>query len=323
MDLPFGLTLYKNDPGAWGASLLNNAELMVALLDAAQARSVMEVGAYAGDFTELLLRWAEPTRARIIAVDPSPQPELEALAAEHDELELVRETSLAMLPAADPVDALVIDGDHNHYTVTAELQAIAGQPHPAHGPLIILHDCNWPHARRDDYYDPEQIPAPARHPVHHGGGLYPGVPGIRPGAMPYRWPAAQEGGPRNGVLTAVEDHVAAHPELRLAVLPTFYGVGVVWDRSAPYADALEQAVAPWEDNPLLQRLERNRVLHLASSQVQLTMARDAQAKLARIEPLLDAMLSSRAFWAAEMFLRVRQRGKPAFSRRAVRDARGA
>jgi SAM-dependent methyltransferase len=319
VELPFGLNPYENDPGAWGASLVNNAELLLELLDAASARSVVEVGAYAGDLTRLLLLWAERSGARVTAIDPSPQPALQTLARERAELALIEQTSLEALPHADPVDAVVLDGDHNYYTVTEELRAIGDWA--GSWPLVLLHDVGWPHARRDDYYDPEQIPPAYRKPTHQGGGLYPGVDGVRPGGLPYRWPAAREGGPQNGVLTAIEDHVAADPALRLAVLPAFFGLGVAWHREAAYADALERIVAPYDGNPLLNRLERNRVLHLASSHVQLALARDAQAKLQRIEQLLDAMLSSRAFWAAELFLRVRQRGKPSFSRQAIRDAR--
>src|SRR5438477_9585600 len=46
---------FASDPGQWGASLINNGEVMIACLDAAQARSVVEIGAYAGDLTKFLL----------------------------------------------------------------------------------------------------------------------------------------------------------------------------------------------------------------------------------------------------------------------------
>ncbi|HWJ50964.1 MAG TPA: hypothetical protein VNR42_08090, partial [Solirubrobacteraceae bacterium] len=94
MELPFGLNPYENDPGAWGASLINNAELLLGCLGAAGARSVAEVGAYAGDLTRLLLLWAERSGATVLAIDPSPQPELEELDRDRPELALIRETSL-------------------------------------------------------------------------------------------------------------------------------------------------------------------------------------------------------------------------------------
>ncbi len=321
MELPFGINPYENDPGAWGASLVNNAETLLGCLDAAAATSVIEVGAYAGDLTRLLLRWAERSQARVVAIDPSPQPELEQLERERSELELVRETSLAALEHVPLADAIILDGDHNYYTVTEELRRIAERTSGGDTelPLLLLHDVCWPHARRDDYFDPQQIPADQRQPLAPESGLYPGISGVRPGGLPYHWPAEQEGGPRNGVLTAVEDFVAARPELRLAVVPAFFGLGVVWRREAAWSGALARILDPWDRNPALERLERNRVLHLASSHVQLSMAADAKEKLARAEKLLQKMLDSRAFSAAELFLRVRQRGRPVFSKEEIRN----
>lgn len=229
--LRFDIDPFANDPGAWSASLVNLAEIMLPCLEAAEARSVVEVGAYAGDLTELLLRWAAESGARIWAVDPSPQKELVQLDEARAELELVRATSLEALQQIPLPDAAIIDGDHNYYTVSEELKALAARAIDGELPLILLHDVCWPHARRDDYFSPEAIPAEYRQPTFEGGGLYPGVPGVRPGGLPYRWPAAEEGGVRNGVLTAVEDFVARQDDLRLAVVPAFFGLGIVWRRA--------------------------------------------------------------------------------------------
>ena len=140
---------YANDPGHWGASLVNLAELLVACLEAAGARSVIEVGAYAGDLTELLADWAAGSGATVSAVDPSPQPELVELAERRPEIELVRETSLDALRHVPIPDAAVIDGDHNWFTVSEELRLIAERAGAAL-PLLLFHDVCWPHARRDD-----------------------------------------------------------------------------------------------------------------------------------------------------------------------------
>lgn len=322
MELPFGLNPYENDPGAWGASLVNNAEILLGCLDTAHARSVIEVGAYAGDLTRLLLLWAEQTDAKIVAVDPSPQPELEQLERQRGELELIRETSLEALARIELADAIILDGDHNYYTVTEELRRIASRcaEEDAELPLLVLHDVCWPHGRRDDYSDPDRIPAEYRQPLATEGGLYPGIAGTRPGGLPYARSAAHEGGARNGVLTAIEDFLADRDDLRLVVVPAFYGLGVVFRREASYAAELSHLLEPWDRNPLLERLERNRVLHLASSHVQLTLASRAQEQVAQQHELLEKMLRSRAFAAAELYLRLRQRGKPEFSREEIRRA---
>ena len=53
---------------------------MLPCLDAAGARSVVEVGAYAGDLTEALARWAADAGARVVAIDPAPHERLVRLA---------------------------------------------------------------------------------------------------------------------------------------------------------------------------------------------------------------------------------------------------
>src|SRR5437773_8261515 len=85
------------DPGHWGHSLANAAELVRPFLDAVEAGSVVEIGAYAGDLTRELLDWAARSGAEVTAIDPTPADGLVELAAERDELKLVREPSLEAL----------------------------------------------------------------------------------------------------------------------------------------------------------------------------------------------------------------------------------
>ena len=305
--LSLNIDPYANDPGHWGASLITLAEIIVPVLDASGARSVVEVGAYAGDLTGLLVEWASGADAKVWAVDPAPRKPLVALAEDHAGLELVRETSHEALARIPIPDAAVIDGDHNYFTVSEELRLIADRAAGADLPLLIFHDVAWPHGRRDDYYDPALVPDEARQPIHEGAGVFPGEPGIRPGGLPYRYAAAREGGPRNGVLTAVEDFVDSREGLRLAVIPAFFGLGIVWHKDAPYADAVAEIVEVWDRNPLLERLEANRVLHLASSHYQLVQAARANERAARQEAVLRRLLDSSAFGIAEKLSRLRQR----------------
>jgi hypothetical protein len=297
---------YASDPGRWAHSMQNLAELLLPCLDVAGARSVVEVGAYAGDLTELLVEWAEGAGARVTAVDPSPQDRLVELAERHERLDLVRETSLAALPGLPPADAVIVDGDHNYYTVAEELRLVT-EAAGAELPLLVFHDVCWPHGRRDDYYAPDRIPAEARQPIQEGGGLHPDEPGIRAGALPYRNAAAREGGPRNGVLTAVEDFVAEREGLRLAIVPAFFGLGVVWRSDASWAGAMADLLDPWDRNPLVARLEANRVHHLAESHVRLVEAAQARERLARRDAVLRRMLHSSAFAVAERLSRLRHR----------------
>lgn len=324
---PFDLDPAERDPGGWGTSLLHNAEFVVGCLDAVGARSVVEVGAFMGELTRLLLRWAETAGASVIAIDTAPHPDLETLEPAHDNLRLIRETSHAALGELAPADAIILDGDHNYYTVSEELRIVAERAAEEQRrlPLLLLHDIGWPHGRRDDYYVPERVPAEHRQPLATEG-LYPGEPGTYHGGIPCDNPAAHEGGPRNGVLTAIEDFISSHERLRLAIVPAFFGLGVVWDTTGPHHDALAKVVSTWDRNPLLQRMEDNRVLHLANTHVQMILAQEAQQRVAaqdrqlqRQRELLTRMLGSRVLRAAEIALRLRG-SEPVFSRRQIHQA---
>lgn len=299
---------YVNDIGHLGVSLINVAEVMLPCLDAVGARSVIEVGAYAGDLTALLLEWAEGSEARIVAIDPSPQPELAALDEARADLQLVRDTSLHALGRIELPDAVVIDGDHNYYTVSEELRLLGGRAESGQLPLLLFHDVSWPHARRDDYFDPDLIPEGARRPTARDEAVFPGEPGTRTeGGIRYRWPAAREGGPRNGVLTAVDDFVAAQDGLRLAVVPAFFGFGVVWDESAPWADSLAAVLEPWDGNALLARLEANRVFHLATAHGRRREVAELQRRAAVKEEALRTLRETRSYALARRLVHLRRR----------------
>ena len=297
----FDIDPYLNDPTHWATSMAHHADLMIPCLDAVGAKSILEVGAYAGDLTRLLADWAAQAGARVMAIDPSPQPGLVQLAADRDQVELVRRTSFDALPEVEPADVVVIDGDHNYFTVTRELELIEARAAGRDLPLLLFHDVAWPHARRDDYFAPEDIPAEYRHPIAgEKGGLFPGDPGLRKDGVPYPKSAAHEGGPRNGVLTAVEDFVESRDDLRLAVVPAFFGFGVLWSRSAPWADEVEEIVGPYDRHPLLERLEANRVHHLAT-------VWESQTREGRQRGVLERLLESSAFAVAERLSRLRVR----------------
>jgi hypothetical protein len=320
-----------SDPGRWGHSLGNLAEIWIPLLAAASPRSVAEVGAYAGDVTRILLDWARDSGARIVSIDPDPQESLEQLARQNADLELVRATSLEALRRIDPPDAAIIDGDHNYYTVSAELRLLEQRPGAAAFPLVICHDVCWPHGRRDAYYSIEQIPEEHRQPTVELGHLFPGDPGIHAGGLLlfHHRVAEREGGPRNGVLTAVEDFVASRPGLQLAIVPAFFGLGVIWRDDAPWAGAVAGALEPWAGSAVLARLEANRVLHLASRELEHARAEAEHDRAQWLEraserrgELLGRMLQSRTFAVAVWLSRLRRGGRPAYSKDEVRRVLG-
>jgi Methyltransferase domain len=319
-----------------GFSLANLAEILFPCLDAVSPNLVLEIGAYRGELTRVLLAWAAAGGVRVAAVDPDPQAELLELGRQHPELELVLETSHEALRHLSLPDAVIIDGDHNYYTLSEELRLIGERAPDGDLPLLLFHDVGWPHARRDTYCAPQRIPEEHRQPLARDITLAPWEPGVAAGGLPFEWAAEREGGPRNGIRTAIEDFVGERQGLRFAIVPAFFGFGVLWRESAPWADAVASILEPWDRNPLLERLEAHRVVHLSARlthAADLDAARDRIAKrdqrlreqaerLREQESLLRAMLGSRAFAVAERLSRLNQRGRPVFSRQQVRRALG-
>ena len=276
-------SLFPTDPDENAASLSNLAEVLFGCLDAIDAKTVAEIGAFHGKSTNQMLDWASRAGARLIAVDPEPQPALVAIAEDRPDLELVQATSHDALPRLPDCDAIIIDGDHNYFTLSEELRLIEERSPGASMPLLFLHDIGWPLARRDAYYVPERIPADQRQPLARDTYLSPEEPGTLEEGMPFSCVAAREGGPRNGILTAVEDFLADHEELRFARVPAFFGFGVIWHPEAAWAEAVAETLAPWDGNPILERLEANRVRHMVE---RYKMTR-------RLERELDAAEASR------------------------------
>jgi hypothetical protein len=296
----------RSTPEHWDFTLLPFAGIIRGLLDAVGARSVVEVGADRGEFTAELLGWAAGADARVTAVDPEPAPELVELTHGRPELTLVRRPSPEALEDLDGADAVILDGDHNHYTVSEELRLLSRR-FPA--TLILLHDVGWPHARRDTYYAPERIPEEHRQPLARDALVAPGQAGLASVGIGFPWAAEREGGPGNGVLTAVEDHLSGPAGRRLAIVPAFFGLGVLWPEDAPWAAAVAEIVDPWDGSPMLERLEEVRVASIVDA-----------TRLNRQEELLRAMLNSGSFAVAERISRLRRSGAKPLSRERIRRA---
>ena len=202
--------------------------LLEPVLDALAPQRICEVGVESGGFAAQLLAWSRLRGCRYLGIDPEPPGDMP---------DVVRGTSLEVLPRLEPCDAYFIDGDHNYHTVRGELDAIAGgaERSGTRAPLIFVHDVAWPWGRRDMYYAPERIPAEHRHPfsaelgvVLHGDELVDG--GLRdPGRYVI---ACSAGGARNGVLTAVEDFLAASRASGAAwqtiLVPAAFGLAILY-----------------------------------------------------------------------------------------------
>jgi len=292
-------------------SLTEFRVLIRACLEAAGAATILEIGSESGSFTRELLDFATERDGALTCVEPQPTLELERLASEHEAFRLIRGRSPDALEGLPACDAYVIDGDHNYWTVASELAHLhkraLGEGRPA---LAVLHDVSWPCARRDQYYAPDALPAHALHPHSWDHGSVPGEDAAIRGGLRGSGSfsvALQAGGARNGVLTAVEDFVGEHADYRFAHIPVVFGVGVLYPASAPYADALAALLGPFDGNPLLEAIERNRIdLYLRVIELQDSVS-DLGLQQGRLLGEYDRSLTAAETEAAELRARLAAR----------------
>ncbi|MFP5256339.1 MAG: CmcI family methyltransferase [Acidimicrobiia bacterium] len=220
-------------------------------IDTVAPRRVVEIGALRGETTKRMLERLGAD-CELHVIDPLPQFD----PAEHERAFPGRYIfhlgiSHDVLPTLPPADVALVDGDHNWFTVHRELHMLAATAREAGVglPLLILHDVAWPYGRRDLYYSPERIPAEHRQP-HRQAGMRPGRSELLPnGGMNLELDNAEhEGGPRNGVMTALDDFMAEHDRpLRCLVLPVYYGLAVVAEEERLAANpALAALFDHWE-----------------------------------------------------------------------------
>jgi predicted O-methyltransferase YrrM len=212
-------------------------------------KRVVEIGVAYGVHTRMLVRALKPMGGHLTSIDPRIPWRLRLRVWRPGRIRFIEATSLEALPrlasAGARFDCAIIDGDHNWYTVFNELELLA--PMMSENAIMLLHDVAFPYGRRDLYYAPERIPAEFTHPYARR----PIVEGQSelgaentPGMNPNLFNALHEGGPRNGVLTAAEDFVAAHPEVgwRLRVVQSYGGLGIL-ERDAAAANQQRSAEA--------------------------------------------------------------------------------
>lgn len=248
----------------WISSMAEFASIITPVLDIVKAQSICEIGASAGTNSKVLGKYMHDHHGKLICIEPRPQQcfldwtkEIGPV-AKH-----IQEYSLAAIPHIEKVDAWFLDGDHNWYTVYNELMSIEAAANKHQYPLLaFLHDMNWPCARRDMYYDPSRIPAEYLQPHAADISFTMDNPSIIEGGFKGGIWALKEGGPRNGILTAVEDFLSqAKNKYHWVHVPAVLGLGVLIDERHPQAQQIVDFYAPYHNNPLIATLEKNRVMN--------------------------------------------------------------
>jgi len=115
---------------------------------------VCEIGVHTAGHTKLLLQ--NYPNIELVGIDPALSPQTQQLLTEYPNFSFHHDYSLKVLPDYTDFDVVLIDGDHNYYTVYNELECIR-RTHEK-WPLVILHDTHYPYGWQDFAYFPNTIP---------------------------------------------------------------------------------------------------------------------------------------------------------------------
>jgi hypothetical protein len=270
---------------------------------------VVEIGADKGFTTRMLSQLCRELGIGFVSVDPAPANGVDDI----DGVDHRRITSDEFFKGADvPASPIwIVDGDHNYDTVAMELAGIAKATRDSDC-LIFLHDLGWPNGRRDFWYSTGTAPADAPRMAAGFGvsidseGVVPIHEGIGLGSMAAV--ALREGGPRNGVLTAVEDFLKSEGGRGWVFrwTPIFFGFGVLVRESTLLSGKLSALVERFDAfdrvREVLGPLEFNRLRLLQTANVKWT---DSAAKDRRIGELESRLLQNDEIRRASLGTRIR------------------
>lgn len=197
-------------------------------------KSIVEIGSQSGSNTKNILQYCVENNANLTCIDPYPLYDPIELNVEYgNRMTFHKELSLNVLGLLDDYDAILIDGDHNWYTVYNELKQIEKTfSKKDKFPLIIAHDTSWPYDRRDLYYNPDNIPDVYRHPYQKKG-ILPGVVSLieddKASINSHLCNSIYVNNLRNGVLTAIEDFLReSDRKLNFIDFKSLHGIAVVF-----------------------------------------------------------------------------------------------
>jgi hypothetical protein len=265
------------------------ADLIFPALELTGAKRIVEIGADGGGMSRMLADYCLKHGGELASVDPAPTPDFRIWAAFNPQVRHLAVPSLDAFAELENIDAWIIDGDHNWYTVYHELTGVEKTCRRDGKPVLaFFHDVAWPCARRDMYYAPERIPSEYRQPFSRNNGVTLGNPGLPEGrglrgGNHFAW-AEHEGGPRNGVLTAIEDFMAERyregREFGFAEIPGVMGLGVLFDLDTPWSAALANLLMPFHHNRLLRLMEEDRLRSTLRAHDLQDDAAEAKARMA-------------------------------------------
>ena len=189
--------------------------------------NIVEIGSKGGEHTCKMIDYCYKNGGFLHCIDPNPEYDYKTLENKyHKFFKQYIDLSLNILDRLENIEVVLIDGDHNWYTVFNELKLIDGFYDEF--PIVFFHDISWPYARRDLYYNPDEIPKEYRKPYEKKGILVNKSELDDNGINSHLFNATIESKDKNGVLTAIEDFIAqSNRSLNFYKFNVLNGLGIL------------------------------------------------------------------------------------------------
>ncbi len=239
---------------------------------------IVEIGSEKGVNTANILAYCEENAAHMTAIDPHPQFDVEEFKVRYQEkFEIYTDLSLNILPLLYDYDFILLDGDHNWYSLFNELKIIENNFENKKFPMVILHDIGWPYSRRDLYYNPENIPFPFRQ-AYTQLGISPEQEQltVEGGFNPHLYNSIYENNPKNGVLTAIEDFISeSNIEFSFIEIYGFHGLGILFPKNEELENFVHDVI---NKSNIVSILEKERI-KLSIDNLELEIANKSAKKI--------------------------------------------
>ncbi|MGB9979584.1 class I SAM-dependent methyltransferase, partial [Methanobacterium sp.] len=101
------------------------SSIILPIIESINASYIIEIGSDTGINTRSILEYCKKYNARMTAIDPFPKFDVDKFKSIYgDRFGIYTELSLSRLPLLENYDVILLDGDHNWYTVYNELKII-------------------------------------------------------------------------------------------------------------------------------------------------------------------------------------------------------
>jgi len=241
---------------------------------------IIEIGSDYGVNTKNILEYCLKENKKMVAIDPNPKFDLDEFNEIYgDKFKLYQDLSLLILPSLKDYDCVLVDGDHNWYTVYNELKIIENSADKEF-PLVFLHDIYWPYGRRDLYYDPETIPDKYLNPYKKEAIDINTDTLANNGLNGHLNNALNSNTKHNGVLTAIEDFMEGSDfDLNFIKINAFHGLGILYEKNSKLKKIIESVIA---EGNLLELVEKNYLTKIINLQNDVKSLRGIKSSLEKV-----------------------------------------